>query len=420
MLIRHSLRGLVVLLAISYVAAGSALAGDFYVTTTADGTDGICAWPYTFPCSLRDAVLAAETYSGLDTIHVPAGTYSLTILGAGEEYSQSGDLDVWDDVVIQGAGADSTIIDASAIDRVFHILADPGNITLNDLTIRGGLADIGAGVAVSGGAAWVVLNRCVVEDNEAVHEDVGGGGIYAGDGTTMSIVETTLRENRAVLGSAIFTQNDSTLRLERSAVYDNTATNVLPYGAKSGGAILVAGSSQFINSTIGPNFNEEMGDLPGGLNLTGTSVIDSCTIADNDGQEIEASYGSATIRNSIVVGSCSNAYMTSEGGNVEGPGNTCWLDHAGDLSNMPIQLAPLSDYGGLTPTRPPVHGSLAIDNPYAAVHCQSQDQRGVSRPSDGDGNGVAECDSGAVELSTLIFLDGFEVGSCSKWSHEVP
>ena len=119
------------------------------VTTTIDelNTDG--------DCSLREAVRAANTNVAVDacpagqndqtdTITVPAGTYTLTVAGNDND-AAGGDLDlrdnavdnaVADDLVISGAGAATTIIQACAVeqrsadcpagqgvvDRVFHVI----------------------------------------------------------------------------------------------------------------------------------------------------------------------------------------------------------------------------------------------------------------------------------------------------------
>ena len=81
-------------------------------------------------CSLREALQAANTDiavdacpagDGWDTIMVPAGTYTLTLTGSGEDGNTTGDLDVLESVTILGAGAGSTTIDGNDSDRVFHV-----------------------------------------------------------------------------------------------------------------------------------------------------------------------------------------------------------------------------------------------------------------------------------------------------------
>ena len=95
------------------------------VTTTTDelNTNG--------NCSLREAVRAANTNVAVDacpagennqtdTITVPAGTYTLTVVGNDND-GTAGDLDILgnsavDDLVISGAGAATTIIQACAVE----------------------------------------------------------------------------------------------------------------------------------------------------------------------------------------------------------------------------------------------------------------------------------------------------------------
>ena len=47
-------------------------------------------------------------------------------------------------------------------------------------------------------------------------------------------------------------------------------------------------------------------------------------------------------------------------------------------------------------------GSQAIDSANPAA-CPDSDQRGVSRPEDGDGDGSAICDRGSVEVVLEAF-----------------
>ena len=58
----------------------------------------------------------------------------------------------------------------------------------------------------------------------------------------------------------------------------------------------------------------------------------------------------------------------------------------------------LTDNGGGTKTHSLVTGSPAIDAVPAAACATANDQRGIPRPQDGDGDTVADCDIGAFEL----------------------
>jgi hypothetical protein len=114
--------------------------------------------------SLRSAIMAADSQGGSSTINVPSGTYKLTIAGANEDASASGDLDITTNLTIKGAGSSSTIIDGNNLDRVIQVLR--GNTNISGVTIQDGLASIGGGLLNSGGQ--VTLSSVTVTGNRAV------------------------------------------------------------------------------------------------------------------------------------------------------------------------------------------------------------------------------------------------------------
>ena len=91
--------------------------------------------------------------------------------------------------------------------------------------------------------------------------------------------------------------------------------------------------------------------------------------------------------------------MSSGGGNLESPGDTCTLDEAGDSPNVSperLALGPLQDNGGPTETHALGVDSVAVDEiPVEAcvqADCEplTTDQRGEPRAS--------ICDVGAFEV----------------------
>lgn len=85
-----SLRTFVALL-LCAVLVPAATAATFTVNSTADAVDatpgdGVCATA-TATCTLRAAIMEANALAGADTITLPAGSYGLTIGGAGEDAS---------------------------------------------------------------------------------------------------------------------------------------------------------------------------------------------------------------------------------------------------------------------------------------------------------------------------------------------
>jgi len=100
------------LLATAFVAVqvGPAAALAFTVTRFDDPTPDGCVSGV--DCSLREAVIAANTNGGPDTITIPPGTYTLTQVGT-DNNATAGDLDVTGPVTITGGGAGSTTIDGN-------------------------------------------------------------------------------------------------------------------------------------------------------------------------------------------------------------------------------------------------------------------------------------------------------------------
>src|SRR5262249_27856431 len=148
----------------------------------------------------------ANALAGADTIIVPAGTYTLTLAGTDEDFAETGDLDILEDLTIVGAGASTTIVDGGALDRVFDIQSS-GPVTISGLTIRHGFlndpttssGDIGAGILVAS-FDTTTLADCIVTGNSAVN-DAGGGGIFVFSPLTMTRV--TVSNNSALVGTGV-------------------------------------------------------------------------------------------------------------------------------------------------------------------------------------------------------------------------
>jgi CSLREA domain-containing protein len=162
-------------------------------------------------CTLREAIMNANSDSdttlgdcdpgsGSDTITVPAGTYTLSITGAGEDGNSSGDIDITDHLTLNGDGSISTTIDANQLDRVFHIHANTV-VHINDLAITGGLVtdddDDGGGLLNSNGS--LTLTNSLISHNVVSGAGARGGGgvasIASTGATSTSIVSTEIYSN---------------------------------------------------------------------------------------------------------------------------------------------------------------------------------------------------------------------------------
>jgi CSLREA domain-containing protein len=115
------LLGLCLVGAVVWIAPARANA-PFAVDSTVDEIDaapgdGNCISTPSGQCTLRAAIMEANALAGDDTINLPAGIYTLTLAGVNEDAGLTGDLDITSTVTIEGAGAESTVIDANALDR---------------------------------------------------------------------------------------------------------------------------------------------------------------------------------------------------------------------------------------------------------------------------------------------------------------
>ena len=94
-------------------SSSNAFAATFTVSKVADTNDGVC----NSDCSLREAIIAANTTAGADRIVLGSGlTYTLTIGPAdapGALVAGSGDLDITDALTIDGNGS---TVDAAGLD----------------------------------------------------------------------------------------------------------------------------------------------------------------------------------------------------------------------------------------------------------------------------------------------------------------
>ena len=167
-----------------------------------------------------------------------------------------------------------------------------------------------------------------------------------------------------------------------------------------------------INSTISNNVGS------GIYNYMGTLIITDSTIANNDGGGTSGGIyfvnqnntGSVTLYNSVLGNNKANSApdcygpITSAGYNILSDSVGCtFAATTGDQIDVDALLGPLQDNGGPTFTHWLYQGSPAIDggNPAGCTdhlgNSLTTDQRGFSRPLDGNSDGINVCDIGAYE-----------------------
>lgn len=362
-------------------------------------------------CSLREAITSANTNAsfggctagtGADTINIPAGTFSLTIPGTGEDANATGDLDITTDMTINGAGADNTIIQAgtvgypgvpNGIDRVVDLPFNGVTVSITGVTIANGKSPLGGGgisngstltlanSTVSGNTAgggnngggihnygtMTVTNSTITGNNAPSNE---GGGIYNYHVTT--VTNSTVSGNSAISGGGIASES-GTVNLTNSTVSGN-------YASGTNGAILNTATLNMTNSTVANNTTP--GSV-GGIRNDGTLNMKNSLLADNDVKDCYNSGGNtiATNLNNLIETNAPSGAMCGTPAVTGDPG-----------------LGALADNGGPTQTQAITSSSPAYNaGNYAtctAAPVSGLDQRGATRAQGG------VCDIGAFELAT--------------------
>ncbi len=357
-------------------------------------------------CSLREAIESANTGtdfggctitgSGTVTINLPAGTFTLTRTGINEDNNQTGDLDIASTLIISGVGAEQTIINGGAIDRVLHILTG-GDVTLQNLTVTGGNVGIppnstGGGGILHQGTSLTILNSTI--RNNTLTGTVGGGGGILHTNGTLTIISSTIRHNSAVTrGGGIYSSGSAgSTTISQSTLNDNASSG------DGGGAIALENSTSVVNTTFSAHSAATSGGAIWVASSSGSLTVNNSTFYNNtsfNGRHIRNQSSTAAIlRNTIITGTpsgtaCTGSYTSS---NVLSDTTGCGVSIT-LVTNFDTNL---NNNGGPTLTHAILPGSNAIDA-GDNLTCAATDQRGLTRPVDYDLNSTATCDVGAFE-----------------------
>ena len=345
----------------------------------------------------------------------PSGTITFTPSLSGQSITLSSTLVIDKNLTIDGSNlpVPITISGANAV-RVFLVEHSVEHATLNSLRIIHGNRLSGGGIYNQG--ELTIINSTL--SRNTAEED--GGGIY--NQGELTILNCTIVNNNAQEGGGgIFNAGYGYLWIEDSTLSKNSTEGdgggIINMGylqvinstfsensAQFGGAILNHELSQHLfveNSTFSANEAEANG---GGIHNLGNLFIGNSTLYGNI-----ASYGGGIVNwsefwfiNTIIASSKDGDCVNIGAIHVESTQNlvqdgSCQVDDLSNISGDPM-LGPLANNGGPTLTHALLPWSPAIDAVYED-YCLPTDQRGISRPLDGNGDGVRVCDIGAFEFN---------------------
>jgi predicted outer membrane repeat protein len=280
--------------------------------------------------TLRSAIEMANATPGSNTINLTvAGTYKITLPGAGEDNNATGDFDVIPNadspagstLTIRNASGGTVVVDGNHLDRVFDInpndVAAPAQFTvvLQGFTIRNGVAQPGDGAAGSGGGIRdqgnvnLTLTNVTVTDNRATAD---GGGIAMENGAstfwTLTLNNSTITNNRSGdAGGGVETDGSGTIVINPGTVISgNTSVNQgagIWLDAIQVGDTFQSASLTVNGTIVSGNQALSAGGIGGGIGNAGNGLVTilNSTLAGNFAGATGGGFGDENAQGSLTV-----------------------------------------------------------------------------------------------------------------------
>ena len=306
-------------------------------------------------------------------------------------------------------GRNDGAVDAYVGGAIYLVDADDV-LTLSDSSFSSLVAFGSAGAIFMQGGT---INNVTFTDNDAQYDD---GGAIKNITNPVTITDTIFDGNRAGpelgdFGGSIFSSGSLAISNTTFAGRDDGIVD-----AFNGGAIYSTGILNVANSTFSANRATARG---GAIFQGADATIINATIynstAGTDGEAIYTGLATVRVENTIVAKSDASSSLCtgviSNGHNLQYNG-TCFTAAANDISGQDPMLGALADNGGVTQTHALLSSASpavdkGLDSTCAAAPVNNLDQRGVTRPIDGDAIAGAVCDIGAYEYAVADDPDHF-------------
>lgn len=441
------------LLILFFLLAPEAISATFLVDSPNDTNDltpgdGICADVFG-QCTLRAAIEETNNLPGADIVYLQRGvsyqngfssqliTDSLTLSIENPFTPITSALQL---PQIHGNNNRVFKVENATEVTFFGLLITDGDVTQNSLGDQ-----YGGGVSVDDVTTFNLLNS-IVYDNRAL---TGAGIEFRNVGNVLiSLSDISYNENVESPSHGIAIKhggvNAGEIKIQHSSIHHNavinTSFNGCSFAIEKGfqtGDMYVFNTLISDNGDVANPMNCVNGIFAGSWNIYQISdlYLVNSTIINNSGTGLDFNDYSAVItgdlfvRNAILANNhfkdCDILQGIINFGDANG-GHNITSDSSCNLpavsGNMQNTNPMLSDAKSIFPYATflfiyyePMVTSPAIDNGSPLpVHmgnpnaCQQYDQLLRVRPIDGNGNGSAVCDIGAVEYTDLIFENGFE------------
>ncbi len=362
--------------AIRMTAAGPILVNTTAMTT--DGSDGACSLIEAIGAANSDVASGpaagecAAGGTGLDVIHVPAGTYTITAAASGSGSNANGLPPIDRPIEIAGDGAANTIIERSLAAgtpdfRLFYVRYTgfaqyelTGSLVLRNVTVRNGRAEYGGGIYIQstnqlsnalidsvlaghsadvagavyatatytvrgsrvennfaryGPGAMLITNHLAVEHSvfDGNRTDGIAGATSLGFGGTMDVSDSVFVRNSAGSSAGAISAGGATVNITRSWLHANRAE-------ASGGAI---GAERMVMSYTTVTDNTAVTGAGGGVTVNGWGDVRHSTFSGNSAGSAGGGISGAnlTMANSTASGN----RATHEGGGIHAAGSNAYF-----------------------------------------------------------------------------------------------
>ncbi|MCH8061585.1 MAG: hypothetical protein IH861_03680 [Chloroflexi bacterium] len=394
------------------------------------------------------AINSANGNGQADVINLAAGgTYTLMVIDNVTE-GNNGLPSFTSEITINGNGA--TILRSNTAGtpdfRFFHV-AGGGTLRLDHLTVRNGAAT-GGTVLAPEGRGGALFNRGIVElTNVSVMDNLvsnDGGGIFNNAGGTLTVTDSAVDDNSAgESGGGIDSRGDTTVI--GSSISDNSAATLI---ARPGGGLFngEGGTMSITDSTISGNSATNAGGIANGngtitlndstvndntatdsgggiVNASGVAATATMTISDSTINGNTAVFGGGirnfddlTLSNSTVSDNSVSGGVFNEGGGINNRQGTMTIDSSTISGNTSTQLGGgiFNDDGAMKVTNSTVSGNSVqgagggIFNDLGPIDIVNSTISGNSA----DGAGGIFNNEGTTTLKNSIIADNPSFGDC--------